>query len=94
MNMPTNQRHQLMVRLPEELSARLKALVPPRQRNQFITNLVAGAVQEQEAKLVIVAREVTAEEQSNPDLQAELQDWDTTISDGLNGIDDDYGSKD
>jgi hypothetical protein len=79
---------QILIRLPEDVAARLKAVVPPRKRNQFVADLVTAAVIRHEEKLSKVAAEVTAEEMNNPILQLEMQEWDSTAEDG---IEDEYG---
>ena len=74
---------QFLVRLPEEVAARLKAVVPARQRNKFVTELVASAVAHHEAKLAKIADTVTNEEKRNPKIAQETRDWEATIGDGI-----------
>ncbi len=72
-----------LVRLPEELATRLKASVPPRQRNQFIADLVAQALARQDDELARIADAVT-EEERDAVLRGELDAWErTTVRDGL-----------
>jgi predicted transcriptional regulator len=80
MDMPTQQ---FLIRLPEELAARLKAVVPARQRNKFVTELVATAVAHYEAKLAKIADAVTNEEKRNPKMVQETRDWEATIGNGI-----------
>ena len=74
---------QFLIRLPEEVAARLKAVVPARQRNKFVTELVATAVAHHEAKLAKIADAVTNEEKRNPTIAQETRDWEATVGDGL-----------
>ena len=71
---------------PNEIANRLKTLVPPRQRNRFISELVEKAVSEHEGKLAAIADAVTAEDRESEAISSELAAWEkTTVSDGLNG---------
>ena len=74
---------QILIRLPEEIFSRFKAVVPPRQRNKFVAELVKKALAAHEAKLGKIAEEVTQEELANPELMAEDRDWNATLADGL-----------
>jgi hypothetical protein len=42
---------QILLRLPEDVATRLKALVPARKRNQFIADLVATAIAQRDQEL-------------------------------------------
>ena len=71
-----------LVQLPDEIATRLRATVPPRQRNRFIADLVAQALAHQEDELARIADEVT-EEERDPALRHELGAWEReTIRDG------------
>ena len=74
---------QILIRLPEEIAARLKAVVPPRQRNKFVSDLVATAIARHEDELAKIATAVTNEEKRNPKIARETRDWEATIADGL-----------
>lgn len=74
---------QILIRLPEDVAARLKAAVPARQRNKFIADLVARAVARHEDELTKIAAAVTDEERRNPELAQEMHDWEATIGDGI-----------
>jgi hypothetical protein len=74
---------QILIRLPEEVAARLKAVVPPRQRNKFVSDLVATAIARHEDELAKIATAVTNEEKRNPRIAQETRDWEATIADGL-----------
>ena len=66
-----------LVRLPDEIATRLRATVPPRQRNKFIADLVARALARQDDELARIADEVTKEE-CDPALRQELDAWERT----------------
>ncbi len=74
---------QFLIRLPEELVSRLKAVVPARKRNKFVADLVATAIASHEKELGNIAAAVTEEELKNPDLRQEIREWEATVSDGL-----------
>ena len=77
--MPTS----MLIRLPEEVASRFRSLVPARQRNKFLADLVAKAVTDQESDLEQIAAAVTREERADPELQQALADWQQTNADGL-----------
>ena len=77
--MPTS----MLIRLPEEVASRFRSLVPARQRNKFLADLVAKAVADQESDLEKIAAAVTLEESNDRELQQELADWQQTNADGL-----------
>ena len=73
----------LLIRLPDDVVSRFRSLVPARQRNKFLADLVAKAVADQESDLEKIAAAVTLEESSDRELQQELADWQQTNADGL-----------
>ena len=73
----------LLIRLPEDIASRFRSLVPARQRNKFLADLVAKAVADQESDLEQIAAAVTREERADPELQQALADWQQTNADGL-----------
>ena len=66
---------QILIRLPQEVADRLKAVIPARQRNRFVAHLVERALLEQERALGAIADAVTAEENESPTLRADLDAW-------------------
>jgi len=74
---------QILIRLPEDVAAKLKAAVPARQRNKFVVDLVATAVARYEDDLAKIASAVTDEETSNQKIAQEMRDWETSAGDGL-----------
>ena len=77
--MPTS----MLIRLPDDVVSRFRSLVPARQRNKFLADLVAKAVADQESDLEQIAAAVTREERADPELQQELADWQQINADGL-----------
>ena len=77
--MPTS----MLIRLPDDVVSRFRSLVPARQRNKFLADLVAKAVADQESDLEKIAAAVTLEESNDRELQQELADWQQTDADGL-----------
>ena len=77
--MPTS----ILIRLPDDVVSRFRSLVPARQRNKFLADLVAKAVADQESDLEQIAAAVTLEESNDRELQQELADWQQTNADGL-----------
>ena len=77
--MPTS----ILIRLPDDVVSRFRSLVPARQRNKFLADLVAKAVSDQESDLEQIAAAVTLEERADPELQQALDDWQQTNADGL-----------
>ena len=74
---------QILIRLPEDIAARLKAVVPPRKRNKFVADLVTTAIVLHEEKLGRIAAAVTEEERKSPKLRVETREWEATIADGV-----------
>ena len=74
---------QILIRLPEDIAARLKAVVPPRKRNKFVADLVTTAIVHHEEKLGRIAAAVTEEERKSPKLRKETHEWQATIADGI-----------
>ena len=77
--MPTS----MLIRLPDDVVSRFRSLVPARQRNKFLADLVAKAIADQESDLEKIAAAVTLEESNDRELQQELADWQQTNADGL-----------
>ena len=69
----------LLLRLPPELLTRFKSLVPVRQRTGVISSLVELEVQRRERELEKVARQVEADDV----LGEEMNEWETTVADGI-----------
>jgi metal-responsive CopG/Arc/MetJ family transcriptional regulator len=65
--------------LPDDLTSRLRFLVPEKQRSKFISNLLEKALLKREDQLFKIASEVEMDD----NLNMEMQDWDITLNDGL-----------
>lgn len=74
---------QLLLYLPDELVARLRRAVPPRERSRFVQRLLEQALPpDEEDPLRRIALEVEQEER----LSAEMAAWEeVTLADGLGG---------
>ena len=70
---------QILLSLPDELAAQLKAKVPPRQRSKFIAGLLMAEWERRENELFQCALSV----ERDAGLNAEMQDWESTVADGL-----------
>ena len=70
---------QVLLRLPEDLAAKLARAVPPRGRNQFLVDLVANALAGQQAArdrvLAEAAQRMNALEAQYPELARETEEW-------------------
>ncbi|BCX19170.1 MAG: hypothetical protein KatS3mg117_2852 [Geminicoccaceae bacterium] len=72
---------QLLLHLPDELVARLKRTVPPRERSRFVERLLEQALPpDQDDPLYRLALEV----ERDTALAAEMAEWEeATLGDGL-----------
>ncbi len=79
MHIQTNPPKQVLLRLPEDVAAKLARAVPPRQRNRYIVDLLAktfAAQQESESRMLIEAAERMNElEAQYPELARETEEW-------------------
>jgi metal-responsive CopG/Arc/MetJ family transcriptional regulator len=69
----------VLISLPDELGARMQAVIPPRQRSKIIAALLEEEIKRRERELYECALAVEQDEQLN----AELAEWDVTVGDGL-----------
>lgn len=69
----------VLVSMPARVLSRMRALVPDRQRSRFITRLVEDELKKREAELFHCAQEV----ERDAALNAEMREWDVTVSDGV-----------
>ena len=72
----------VIVSIPDDLIDRMKAVIPPRQRSKILTKLLEDEVKTREAKLYQCARKV----ESDQSLNAEMEDWNATIGDGIDDL--------
>ena len=69
----------VLVSVPDDLISRMKAVIPSRQRSKVLTKLLEDEVTLRETKLYQCAREV----ESDQALNAEMEEWNTTVGDGI-----------
>ncbi|MBU0456129.1 MAG: hypothetical protein KKA99_05090, partial [Gammaproteobacteria bacterium] len=68
-----------LISIPENLAARFRALVPPRQRSKMLVRLIEKEIAEKENELYACAKAVEKDEA----LTKEMEDWEITLQDGL-----------
>ncbi|HSW93243.1 MAG TPA: hypothetical protein VLJ15_02685 [Gammaproteobacteria bacterium] len=69
----------VLISLPDQLAARMRAAIPQRQRSKVFTHLIEEEVEKRERALYECALAV----EKDTILQSEMDEWDVTISDGL-----------
>jgi metal-responsive CopG/Arc/MetJ family transcriptional regulator len=69
----------VLVSLPDNLYARMKAVIPARQRSKVVAGLLEEEVRRREQELYECALAVEQDEQ----LRAEMAEWDVTVGDGI-----------
>ncbi len=70
---------QVLLRLPEDLAAKLARAVAPRQRNRFLVDMLAkGLAEQEEARsqvLIDAAKRMNELEAKHPELLREAREW-------------------
>lgn len=66
---------QVLLRLPEDVAARLARAVPPRQRNRFLVDLVRRELSKEDDALAAACEAMNQLEARTPGLQAETAEW-------------------
>jgi hypothetical protein len=69
----------VLISLPDELGARMQAVIPTRQRSKIIAALLEDEIKRREHDLYECALAVEQDEQ----LGADMAEWDVTVGDGL-----------
>lgn len=69
----------ILISLPDQLAARMRAVIPGRQRSKTITHLIEEEVEKRERLLYECALAV----EKDSALKKEMEDWDITLNDGL-----------
>ena len=69
----------VLVSVPDDLIGRMKVVIPSGQRSKILTRLLEDEVTLRETKLYQLASEV----ENDRSLNAEMEEWDTTIGDGI-----------
>ena len=75
--------HKILISLPDDLAYRFKSIIPQRQRSKIIADLLREEIKRREKALYNCALEVEKDEALNQ----EMQDWDITVNDGLEALD-------
>ncbi len=70
----------VLISVPDKLAVRMRAAIPPRQRSKIITHLIEKEISRREQALYNCAVAV----EKDATLNAEMQEWDTTLTDGIN----------
>jgi hypothetical protein len=65
--------------LSDSLYARMKAVIPARQRSKVVADLLEEEIRRREQELYECALAVEQDEQ----LQVEMAEWDVTVGDGI-----------
>ena len=69
----------ILISLPDDLAARMRAVIPNRQRSKIIAEILENELKKRERKLYECASKVEADEALNK----EMIDWDVTAGDGI-----------
>jgi hypothetical protein len=69
----------MLISIPDPLFARVKNVIPARQRSKFIVFLIEKEIVKREKELYECALAVEKDDA----LHAEMSDWDITLQDGL-----------
>ena len=75
LNIQTNPPKQVLLRLPDDVAIKLARAVPPRQRNQFLVDLLRQELEKEDAELVAACEALNAIEAAHPELLLETQEW-------------------
>ncbi len=65
----------VLLRLPDDVAAKLARAVPPRKRNQYLVNLVRQDLEKEDAELVAACEAVNRWEAAHPEVAKETQEW-------------------
>lgn len=69
----------ILISMPDNLAARMKAVIPTRQRSKTLAHLIEKEVEKRENTLYECALAV----EKDAALQKEMKEWDITLQDGL-----------
>lgn len=69
----------VLISLPDELAARMRATIPPRQRSKVLSKMLEEEIKRRESALYECALKVEADQSLNE----EMDDWNTTVGDGI-----------
>lgn len=66
---------QVLLRLPDDVAAKLARAVPPRKRNQFLIDLVRRELEKEDQALIEACEALNRMEAGSPALRAEPGEW-------------------
>jgi hypothetical protein len=69
----------VLISVPDDLLARMRAVIPNRQRSRIIAEVLESEVERRERELYECARDV----EEDKALNTEMSEWDLTIGDGI-----------
>ena len=69
----------VLVSLPDDLAARMRSVIPNRQRSKIIAEILEREVNRREKELYQCAKSVELDDALNK----ELSDWNITVGDGI-----------
>ena len=69
----------VLISLPDNLLARMRTVIPNRQRSRIIAEVLESEVKRRERELYECARDV----ETDKALNTEMSEWDLTIGDGI-----------
>ncbi len=69
----------VLISMPDQLAARMRATIPARQRSRTFTRLIEREIEKREKALYECAVAV----EKDTALRHEMEDWDVTLQDGL-----------
>ncbi|MDP2371876.1 hypothetical protein [Rhodoferax sp.] len=87
LNNQTTPPKQVLLRLPDDVAAKLARAVPPRQRNKYLVDLLRQDLEKEDAELVAACEYMNAIEEANPELARETKEW---VNADLTGSVDDW----
>ncbi len=66
---------QVLLRLPDDIAAKLARAVAPRKRNQFLVDLLRRELEKEDAALIAACEAMNRLEADHPELLKEAQEW-------------------
>ena len=70
----------MLISIPDAIASRMRAAIPQRQRSKVIVRLIEAEIDKREKALYECAVAV----ENDAVLNKEMEDWDVTLSDGIN----------
>ncbi len=72
--------NKVLISIPDAIASRMRAAIPQRQRSKVIVRLIEAEIDKREKALYECAVAV----ENDAALNKEMEDWDVTLSDGIN----------